>query len=964
MLSASGGGGNRQAGPQASYNEARAATAAPAGVSGTCSSNSNNVNGSSAENPWMELRILSLGSGPSLHARGGAAAAGVAAGCTYIATVDGSLIRTEGEGHQIQLIDFPAAKDQLQLRRLFVSPSGSHLLAAAANGVTVYVHRKARSALLLQRLKGKIIECVAWRAEADSGAFLVGPALRLWICVQSGSEAHVAVLVATDKELLCFLGIGSIASAFSSGSTNKNVHAAVSDAVAYEVSPGSVAAAASAAPSCLAADRNSSKDPQTASFTVYWLTPYDFTSFSSTLEPEYCYCRSHPFGRSLGLRAASNYQPLNQQPIGSWNSTSCCSCSISRSCCSSSSCWSAAFMGFRGECTIGSFVVRRRVGLLIGGLLLPSGAAASGSSGNLLSFPPVVMPLPSAAVVASASSNNATAAAAAAAAPADPLNPQPGPVPLAFASTARHFLLLYEHCVIAYSKISKQYSMSLALPQHLYGKALQLLHDSSSSCTKSSSCSSSSNGLLLLTTEFAASLLLQHEEANVWRLLLARRKLHDPESYGCLNRFPSTSSLQILFGANRGQVFMIQRGLFSCAEDFAGALATCFTTHQREVVLRGRAQQLLDQQEWVAAAAALASCCSQLNEADAAALRGGSPAVPSPAAANSAVATEDTGKKEAAGETALREAMQRTQQEIRRLLSEFKHVDELHASCADAIPAIQNVEARNHLFVSYAPVLFLQRPQHFVAAAKSPELAALDPWRLLPALLLPVALLQHEKQQHQQQLSTSRSYACWGAAVQLVKHFADAYGPKNGLTFPFAKASSSSVGGLSSGGSNCSSSNSWASPTGVGTALLLLLAEAPDNSEEELANAVTTLASSHEAVRMALHEADLPLAEEAAASCGDEVLRRSLWLQICRYVAEREDVGPLLALVERSRNCIKIQDLLPLLPDSALLRDVAPALRVAAAAAQRNSSNSTAALQQHLAAIKDLKDQLQAVNQK
>ncbi|KAL8449482.1 hypothetical protein Emed_003133 [Eimeria media] len=115
---------------------------------------------------------------------------------------------------------------------------------------------------------------------------------------------------------------------------------------------------------------------------------------------------------------------------------------------------------------------------------------------------------------------------------------------------------------------------------------------------------------------------------------------------------------------------------------------------------------------------------------------------------------------------------------------------------------------------------------------------------------------------------------------------------------------------------------------------------------------------------MALHEADVPLAEEAAASCADEVLRRSLWLQICRYVAEREDVAPLLSLVERSKGCIKIQDLLPLLPDAALLRDVAPALRAAAAAAQRNSSNSTAALQQHLAAIKDLKDQLQAVNQK
>ena len=66
--------------------------------------------------------------------------------------------------------------------------------------------------------------------------------------------------------------------------------------------------------------------------------------------------------------------------------------------------------------------------------------------------------------------------------------------------------------------------MSLSLPQHLYGKGLQLLHDSSSISSSNNSSSSSSKGLLLLTTEFAANLLLQHEDANVWELLLARRK--------------------------------------------------------------------------------------------------------------------------------------------------------------------------------------------------------------------------------------------------------------------------------------------------------------------------------------------------------------------------------------------------------------------------------------------------------
>ena len=91
------------------------------------------------------------------------------------------------------------------------------------------------------------------------------------MCAQNGSESRVAVVVATDSELLCFYGFGGIAAAFSSNS-NKNPHAAVSDAVAYEVSAG-ISAAAASAPSCIAIDRINSTDPHTAAFTVYWLTP-------------------------------------------------------------------------------------------------------------------------------------------------------------------------------------------------------------------------------------------------------------------------------------------------------------------------------------------------------------------------------------------------------------------------------------------------------------------------------------------------------------------------------------------------------------------------------------------------------------------------------------------------------------------------------------------------------------------
>ncbi|OEH76464.1 vacuolar protein sorting [Cyclospora cayetanensis] len=266
-------------------------------------------NSSSSEAPSLQLRILRLGGGgpPSLHAKGGAAAAATAAGCTYIATVDGSLIRTDGDGQQVQTIEFPTFKEQLQLRRLFLSPSGAHLVAAAANGVTVYVHRATRTAVPLQRLKGKILECICWRPDTgdeSTGTFLLGtrcgcimectvaggkerhlrllmqlpkssPALDISVVsVGAGSESCVAVLVATDSELLCFQGVGGVAAAFSSN-PNKNPPAALSEAVAYEVSSGSAAgpAATANASSSLAVDRTSSTDPQTAVFTVYWLTP-------------------------------------------------------------------------------------------------------------------------------------------------------------------------------------------------------------------------------------------------------------------------------------------------------------------------------------------------------------------------------------------------------------------------------------------------------------------------------------------------------------------------------------------------------------------------------------------------------------------------------------------------------------------------------------------------------------------
>jgi hypothetical protein len=69
-----------------------------------------------------------------------------------------------------------------------------------------------------------------------------------------------------------------------------------------------------------------------------------------------------------------------------------------------------------------------------------------------------------------------------------------------------------------------------------------------------------------------------------------------------------------------------------------------------------------------------------------------------------------------------------------------------------------------------------------------------------------------------------------------------------------------------------------------------------------------------EAVHAAL-EFDIELAKSVAQRLGDETARRSLWITIARHVIESEkDVRQAIALLQESES-IKIEDLLPFLPD-------------------------------------------------
>lgn len=185
----------------------------------------------------------------------------------------------------------------------------------------------------------------------------------------------------------------------------------------------------------------------------------------------------------------------------------------------------------------------------------------------------------------------------------------PAQLPLDFALTKRHVLLLYPNCVIALSRLSFKFvsplpasrsktvcalslqtgrlccfgsalqSTSLALPAHLYGKTKQLLSDST--------CA----GAMVLTTEFVADLPISSEDANVWRLLLAQS-----ENIAERERPPWPQSELAFFSLARS----VLRG---AAENFAGAVACCANSRQREYVHRAHAAFLVSRDQWVEAAA-------------------------------------------------------------------------------------------------------------------------------------------------------------------------------------------------------------------------------------------------------------------------------------------------------------------------------------------------------------------------
>ena len=91
-------------------------------------------------------------------------AAQVANDILVLALSSGRILRIDlKHGADIEDIDLPRkAADVGVIRKLFLDPTASHLIVATAGGENFYLHAQSRTPRHLSRLRGVVIECVAW----------------------------------------------------------------------------------------------------------------------------------------------------------------------------------------------------------------------------------------------------------------------------------------------------------------------------------------------------------------------------------------------------------------------------------------------------------------------------------------------------------------------------------------------------------------------------------------------------------------------------------------------------------------------------------------------------------------------------------------------------------------------------------------------------------------------------------
>ncbi|POS83588.1 hypothetical protein EPUL_004950, partial [Erysiphe pulchra] len=90
-------------------------------------------------------------------------AAQVANNVLVLALSSGRILRIDlNNPADIDDIDLPKKSDEVEIRRMFLDPSASHLIICTANGENYYLHTQSRQPRSLSRLRGVLIEAIAW----------------------------------------------------------------------------------------------------------------------------------------------------------------------------------------------------------------------------------------------------------------------------------------------------------------------------------------------------------------------------------------------------------------------------------------------------------------------------------------------------------------------------------------------------------------------------------------------------------------------------------------------------------------------------------------------------------------------------------------------------------------------------------------------------------------------------------
>ncbi|KAI6250786.1 Vacuolar protein sorting-associated protein 18 [Erysiphe necator] len=90
-------------------------------------------------------------------------AAQVANNVLVLALSSGRILRIDlNNPADIDDIDLPKKTEDVEIRRMFLDPSASHLIISTAHGENYYLHTQSRQPRPLSRLRGVLIEAIAW----------------------------------------------------------------------------------------------------------------------------------------------------------------------------------------------------------------------------------------------------------------------------------------------------------------------------------------------------------------------------------------------------------------------------------------------------------------------------------------------------------------------------------------------------------------------------------------------------------------------------------------------------------------------------------------------------------------------------------------------------------------------------------------------------------------------------------